>query len=459
MEMGQKSMEQYIITATKFMNIESEKLKRVLEWFESQDIEYVLVGEDTSELQNSISGDIDIVVNQYVISRINTIIIDLCSYLDMKCVQVLQHEQSAYFFVVSWLENNKWHYLKLDICSNYIRNTRLLITAEKLLKNRTKVNSAFYIPSPNNNFTYYLLKKIDKNSINKNQFLYLCSQLDLCNDRLISELTQFWQYDESKAILKILKQREFKEFKSKISRWRAALHTRSRLNLKSIYLELRRLIRRVAFPTGIWIAIYGPDGCGKSSVIEKLQPALLPAFRRTQTNHFRPRLGSSPSCTSTPVLNPHASKNRNIFSSILKLGYYGLDYILGYFIKVLPAKICSTLFIFDRYYDDLIIDQKRYRYGGPVFLLKWLRFFIPKPDLIFCLDAEAEILQARKAEVSFEECKRQREAYKDLVLKLPNGYIVDSSQNLDQVVNDIQSIVLEHMNKKVGYQINKTRWR
>ena len=47
-----------------------------------------------------------------------------------------------------------------------------------------------------------------------------------------------------------------------------------------------------------------------------------------------------------------------------------------------------------------------------------------KQDLIFCLDAPPEVIQTRKQEVSFEETTRQREAYRELVSKLPNGQII-----------------------------------
>jgi len=441
-----------------YMIPETIKLKQILEYFELNAIDYVLVGEDSTKLKSCIDGDIDIVVSNRKIRTICSIVIDLCKFLDLRCVQLLQHELTAYYFVLTWQEHNTWYYLKLDICSDYMCNSKCMIKAEELLDRKIKDESTgFYIPYPANNFIYYLIKKINKCSISEEQFSYLCSNREYCTDCELDSLKVFWSEEQSEKIISILRENDLTAFQNNISSLRDSLNKTIRASFFNVLKEQRRLIKRILKPTGLWLAIYGPDGCGKSSVIEKLQPILLPAFRRTQTIHFRPRLGSSPSYTSEPVLDPHASKPRNPLSSILKLGYYGADYIVGYFVKVLPAKICSTLFIFDRYYDDIIIDQKRYCYGGPIFLLKWLRFFIPKPDLIFCLDAAPEILQARKAEVSFEECKRQREAYKELVLKLKNGYVIDSSQALNQVVNDVQSIILEHMNNKIEQQIGQSK--
>ena len=81
----------------------------------------------------------------------------------------------------------------------------------------------------------------------------------------------------------------------------------------------------------------------------------------------------------------------------------------------------------------------------PMFLHHHGSIFVKKPDLVFCLDADPEILQARKEEVSFEECTRQREAYRELASNLLNGHVIDASQPLEKVVQDVQRIVLEYM--------------
>ena len=73
---------------------------------------------------------------------------------------------------------------------------------------------------------------------------------------------------------------------------------------------------------------------------------------------------------------------------------------------------------------------------------------IPKPDLWILLDAPAEVLQARKQEVSFEETARQRKAYLELVNNLPNAIVVNSAQPLDDVVLDVAKAVLVHMAKR-----------
>ena len=55
-------------------------------------------------------------------------------------------------------------------------------------------------------------------------------------------------------------------------------------------------LRRVLQPTGCWIAFMGPDGCGKSLVINAVGTEFAPSFRTTRYYHLRPRLiGRKPS--------------------------------------------------------------------------------------------------------------------------------------------------------------------
>jgi hypothetical protein len=51
-------------------------------------------------------------------------------------------------------------------------------------------------------------------------------------------------------------------------------------------------------------------------------------------------------------------------------------------------------------------------------------------------DAPAEVLQARKQEVSFEETERQRLAYLQQVESLGNGYVVRADQALEHVLTE-----------------------
>src|SRR5690606_38742347 len=112
-------------------------------------------------------------------------------------------------------------------------------------------------------------------------------------------------------------------------------------------------------PRGLAIALLGPDGSGKSSVVEGLVRELAPHFTGWGRMHFRPNFGRKDN--TDPVPEPHAKAPRGRVASVAKLGYYLADYWLGYAFHVVPAVARGQLLVFDRYYHDLLVDPARYR--------------------------------------------------------------------------------------------------
>ncbi|QHI70193.1 nucleoside/nucleotide kinase family protein [Tichowtungia aerotolerans] len=437
------------------MDVESKKLIEILDVFDAKDIAYVLVGEDAQALADQVQSDVDIVVRSSDLSNLHSNLLKISSFLGAQLVQVLQHEACAFYYVVSWRENDRELYLRLDVCSDYVRNARRFLTADEMLAGRRKdVATGFYFPAPEKNLLYYLLKKIDKGAINDEQFAYLLKNLAASESDVLPELRRFWAEDQSKQIFQCLDHKDRSGFQAMIPMLQQSLRAQCRPSIKSRAQDVARMCKRILQPTGVWVAVLGPDGCGKSSVIDLLLPRLEPAFRRTGLMHFRPKVGYRGPADQSHAADPHNQPDRSVAGSILKLGYYTADYIIGYFLKVLPARIRSTFIVFDRYYDDLLVDRKRYCYGGPVWLLKAVRPFISKPDLVFCLDAPAEVLRSRKQEVPFEVTARQRTAYRELVSKLRNGHVIDASQPLEKVVHDVESVVLDFMERRTAKRMH-----
>ena len=120
-----------------------------------------------------------------------------------------------------------------------------------------------------------------------------------------------------------------------------------------------RILKRIIKPTGISIAFLGPDGSGKTTVINGLTSSNLP-FRKTDYFHLKPIYTSNSKNEVTS--DPHKFKPYNKLKSYSKLLFFLYQYNNGWIRNIIPLKIKSSLIIFDRYYDDLIADNKRYRY-------------------------------------------------------------------------------------------------
>ena len=150
--------------------------------------------------------------------------------------------------------------------------------------------------------------------------------------------------------------------------------------------ETARVVKRVFQPTGICLAVLGSDGAGKSTLLAKMQTMLEPCFRHQKSLHFRPNVlqkrTHDDAAAITPIRTGESRKNA-LLTGWLRVGYYFADQWAGWLLIVLPARIRSTLVLFDRCFDDLLVDERRYRFSGTSPLVRVLRWFVPKPQLTF----------------------------------------------------------------------------
>ena len=112
---------------------------------------------------------------------------------------------------------------------------------------------------------------------------------------------------------------------------------------------------------------------------------------------------------------------------------------------ILTLKIRSSLIIFDRYFDDVLADPKRYRYRGSKTLVKFTRIFIPKPDLYFILTTDSKIIFERKKEVPFAELENQVKAYKELGDD-KKYFNIDVNRLPIKITEEILDIIMKKMN-------------
>jgi thymidylate kinase len=120
---------------------------------------------------------------------------------------------------------------------------------------------------------------------------------------------------------------------------------------------------------------------------------------------------------------------------------FWLAYNLAGHVTLRLAKARNTLIVNDRHFIDILVDPVRYRYAGPTWLLNVIRRVMPQPDAVILLHGPAEVLQARKKELSIEETARQSGRYLALVEKQKHGHIVDAAQPFDNVMGDVLKII------------------
>ena len=194
-----------------------------------------------------------------------------------------------------------------------------------------------------------------------------------------------------------------------------------------------------------WVAILGPDGSGKSSVIDGLTARLSDRRLGTKMIHWSPRiLRKGKEAPGGIVPDPHSGSPRGRFMSVLKLGLISAEWYWASIWNLRHPRAKSKLLVSDRYYNDLLVDPRRYRFGAP---LSWARAvfrFLPKPDHVIVLAGDADRILARKREVAPAELRRQLAAYRALAGSLGDcATVVDCGLPLDEVIEETCEIALK----------------
>ena len=191
----------------------------------------------------------------------------------------------------------------------------------------------------------------------------------------------------------------------------------------------------------MFISFLGCDGSGKSAVIAGVAERLRAQGVVVTHGHWRPQAldGGSEAAAATAD-DPHGQVPRGVVSSVLKLGWLWLNWWLGWW-KFLRKASRDGVVLFDRYHADLLVDPRRYRYGGPMWLARLASNLMPQPDVVIFLDAEPEVLLSRKQEVSEEALAAARERYLGLCRSHARFRIIDASQPLAEVIGEVVGVM------------------
>ena len=200
------------------------------------------------------------------------------------------------------------------------------------------------------------------------------------------------------------------------------------------------------------IAVFGPDGAGKSALLAALAPRIGNCTKQLQLSHLRPRLPleRTRSTDAEAVADPHAKPSKPWLASNVQLLYWVGSYWWDYAFR---RNRGTVLKIYDRYFHDVLVDPQRYRFGGSRSLALWLSRAVPPLDLAVFLDVTADVLRHRKTEVPPEETERQRAAYLALAQVVPNSLVVDGTGSLDEVVMHVKSGLIRQMTTRTARQL------
>ena len=191
------------------------------------------------------------------------------------------------------------------------------------------------------------------------------------------------------------------------------------------------------------MALLGPDGAGKSSVIAAIGDGVAAGFTGCDSYHLRPLMlrGHQPLLVNC---DPHGQAARGTLVTVLKLAYLLLLNWLGYLMVVRPRVRRGGLVLFDRYFPDCVVDRRRYRVPASCqWLVEVVARLMPQPDLYVVLDAPAQVLRGRKQEVTPIEVERQRREYRRLAASTGNATVITAEEAPAAVLERVVQCIIE----------------
>lgn len=176
--------------------------------------------------------------------------------------------------------------------------------------------------------------------------------------------------------------------------------------------------------SGRIITFSGVDGAGKTTLLNRLaeilheeqdekvvlmrhRPGLLPILsawtmgKKAASDFHAQRL-------------PRQGTNRSLASSLLRFGYYFLDYLLGqWWIQLRYCALGYTV-IYDRYYFDFMADPRRSNLQLPQWLTQRLYALLLQPSLNIFLYAKPSTILQRKQELDESTITALTQRYKSI---------------------------------------------
>jgi len=448
----------------------SKLLNTVFDILDRQFLDTYVIMNKYDEMPESIPSDIDINISQIDFQRLDFIITELSKETGLLITQKIWSNYRQCAYILSSINLTQPFRVQLDFFSDFgMTSIPLLIPCVEINCN-TRRYGRFNVPAYHVEYVFLLFRRIFKNDFSVAHCHTLKTALNHDVDKIVAYSALYFGNELANEISdKVLKE----DINGLLKIRPILLKQMNKHSLKQAfgsyyfrywYDHLIRTIFRVKYPVGMSIALLGPDGCGKSTIYEKIEYICYGSFHGIEKKYFRPRLFKNighynilnPTEEGETNPDPHGVSQDSFFKSLVRYSFYNIDFVLGYWLIIKKLEIKKKLVIFDRYYYDYYVDMKRYKYNLPKWLPRLWGWLIPKPDLIFILDGNAQVFYERKKELTLEELERQIIEYRKLAASIRNTLLINAIKPIDKVSMSITNHILLYKAERTAKMMGNT---
>jgi thymidylate kinase len=188
--------------------------------------------------------------------------------------------------------------------------------------------------------------------------------------------------------------------------------------LTGAYFFISSTFLRVISPPGEFVVVVGPDGTGKSSLVDKVEDQCVRMYKRLLRFHFFPRLKlfskidrKSFSKYESRLVQGSEWENRqkkiSPLASLARCIYHLFRFWAGYLFWIYPERVMGSLVVGERWCYDWLIDPQSKGVALPLWVRRMLYGLCPKPDKVIVVRCSPETAERRKGELPAEEIRRQ----------------------------------------------------
>ena len=430
-----------MITEKKFYN-------NFLLGLDKNSIKYLILKNYENFPNKNISNDIDMLTKKKEIKKIINLIKKL---KNIKIIKLFYKSNGVAVYIYGIKRVNGSNSLQIDLLwglnwkgISYLDTNEMLNNRKKITKN--KIN--FYVPNKYNNQNFIILNQLLKyKKIDINYYKKIKAFINQHKRESLDNISTIVGTSNAKIIISNISNNiNYLNFFIRIRCYLyLLLKTNIFLYIKNLYKFLVfDYFKNILIKNKLIIIFLGPDGSGKTTQINKIIADFTGIFSEIKVRHLKQKIWFFQKRIKQRgvVTNPHGLKNRSLIVSCAKILLWSFGEIV---FNIFDKPKHPQLVLMDRYFYDISIDPRRYRYGGYKFLLNFLNVLLPRPKLIIILYSKSSILFKRKQEIEINKLKKIIKLYQNF--KLSNLPIIKINTN--KKVYKISNIIKKNILKTI----------